>query len=345
MKFVRKHPLLFCELLGFALLIIDFIYMLNVIFGADSDNINYPFFVFTALGGIFLMALSPLVVLICHNNKDYAVHFDRIIMQLNSVRNGYKSEAIIAFAMVAIVIFSFFAMYIVGENVNIILGIAIFILSFYLTAFVFNLYKKWIVSKFYKVKNGEQKFELIKVEDLSFLDELYKDSALTFAEDPNPLFLNFIYNWLNNKDVLKDEIVKIYTLTGRDIKEKYNVELHNDKDFIMCIMLKDLNFNEVKLKAFSVEHFAVGGRWFDDIADNCIKCVPCTKCHLGSLSFYTEIATGTVYLICDGCGTLFDTPEDAFNGTVSVKKYSDSRKSTLDEIKNVGWEEFILDYR
>ena len=268
MRFINKHPFLFCELLGFALLAIDFIYMLILTFNTDSYNINYPFVVFTALAGTFLMALSPLFILIFRNNKKKETHINNIIIQLNSLANGYKSEAAIGFAMVGIVIFSFFAMYIVGERINILLGIAIFVMSFYLAALMFNLYRKCIVSRFYKIKNGEQRFELIKVEDLSFLDELYKDSSLSFVEEPEPIFLNFIYNWLNNKGVLKDESVRIYTVTGNDIKEKYNVELHDDENFIICIMLKDLNLTEENSKALAIDRLVVGGLWFDNIADN-----------------------------------------------------------------------------
>lgn len=128
--------------------------------------------------------------------------------------------------------------------------------------------KQIMISRFYKIKNGHQYIHLIKVEDTSFLDELYQNSALTFFAEPVPELLDFIYNWLNNKQVLKEESVNMYLLTGKHLKDKYKYRGLDDHITILCIMLKDLNLNDENMISFSREHFAVGARWFDDIIDN-----------------------------------------------------------------------------
>ncbi len=339
-SFIKNHPYLFFELLGVGLIVVDFAYVFVAAL-VGIENINYLFIFLIGLIGFLLITLSPLCILIVRNSKKYTAHWDRIIMHLYAMEKGNKLGYIIGFTLVGIAILAAVAMLVVGEEISMLLGIVIFILSFYFDALLFKIYRKSIISKFYKVKNAYEKIRILEVKDTAFLDELYKDSSLTFAIKPDVEFLNFIYNWLNNKGLLKEECVNLFVVTGKDIREKYESILIDDNDVLLCIMMGDLSFNEENSKDFSQQRFIVGGRYFDILVDKSIQWIECALCNLGRLVFCTEIETGTVFLACDVCETYFDTPEDAFNLIPSAKEYIKIRKATPDEIKNSGLGNFI----
>lgn len=133
--------------------------------------------------------------------------------------------------------------------------------------FLIHIKRKTIFENFYRVENAEDKIEVIKVEDFSLMDDLHNSSALTFEEESHPILLRFIYNWLNNCGVLKEEKLKVYTLTGRDMREKFGCNMEPDAQ-LLCISLDDLNITEKNQTHFAKEHLIVDARWLDDIVSN-----------------------------------------------------------------------------
>lgn len=130
--------------------------------------------------------------------------------------------------------------------------------------FVIHIKRKTIFENFYRVENAEDKVEVIKVEDFSLMDDLHNSSAITFFEEPHPMLLRFIYNWLNNCGVLKEGKLKVYTLTGRDMRDRFGCNMDTWESLI-SISLDDLNITEKNKARLAKEHLIVGARWFDDI--------------------------------------------------------------------------------
>lgn len=150
------------------------------------------------------------------------------------------------------------------------IGIVILAICFLLLAILFITRKKLILSNFYKVKDAYKNCNVIKVNDLSLLEKMYNESALTTMSAENliePSYLDIMYNWLNNLGTIKNEILDIYTFTGKEIKEKYGFNVGN-KINIVCIPLGQLNVNDDNLKQLGEQHFMFKTRYFDDIIDS-----------------------------------------------------------------------------
>ncbi len=341
MEFMKRHLYITWQIIGFAILIMDGTY---IWFNINNENISYPFVVITSMVAGFIIILSPMVIKLNKKNsmtkelsfKDEIEHY---ILHLHTWDNGYKSELITSLIMAFVLIL--FTM------VTIYFGIPFFApLSFYMAVLIYILWKKYILSKFYKVKNAEENCEIIEVKDLSFLDILYKSSAITYFKKPEPEMLCFLYNRLNNKELLKDEKLKIYTLTSVEIKEKYNIDMASRKKFLMCVLPEDLNIENNDVMNFKVD-YSFGSSLFDSFVDRgkdficCMQCPVCGEEDYGSLQYLTEKSTGNMFLYCDCCDACYDSPEDAQNDIISEIYYGRSRASTIEEIREADWEEYI----
>ena len=148
------------------------------------------------------------------------------------------------------------------------LGIAIIVLCWGMCAIIGINKRKQINKAFYKIENAYTKFNMLNVEDVSVIKELYKDSALTFNAEPSNELLNFIFNWLNNENVLKSESLNIYVFNGYMLRQVFDFSNYDDDIKFLSIFLKDLDINDSNIESFSKAHFSVGSRWLDDIVDN-----------------------------------------------------------------------------
>lgn len=150
------------------------------------------------------------------------------------------------------------------------IGIIILAICLVLLAILFITRRKLILSSFYKVKDAHEKCNIIKVNDLSILDKMYNESALTTMSAENllePSYLNIMYNWINNLATIKNDKLDIYTFTGKEIKEKYGFNVGN-KINVLCVPLGQLNINDENLKKLGEQHFIFKTRYFDDMIDN-----------------------------------------------------------------------------
>ena len=63
MSFAEKHPYLFWQLIGWGILLIDFVFVVIAVFN-DFGEWSYPIIVFTFIGALFLgvVAILPIVL-------------------------------------------------------------------------------------------------------------------------------------------------------------------------------------------------------------------------------------------------------------------------------------------
>ena len=106
----------------------------------------------------------------------------------------------------------------------------------------------------------------IIVETKEQLDELYKDSSLTFEGlSTTDESLNSILDWVKNYTVLKKE--DVYIISGKVMNDNYHLtgsNAYSNNCNIVCIKLSDMeDFNKIVVSRFSIR-----GRWFDDVVDN-----------------------------------------------------------------------------
>lgn len=140
--------------------------------------------------------------------------------------------------------------------------LVIFGLWFVLLIFMMKLIsdrRKYIVRKFYKYEDITGRVKVCDLKDTTVLNEL-----AIMMEIRNDFYFNrFNYHWLYHNGVLKDEVLKIYTLTGKELKKYYDYKGKDDRS-IMIISSRDLNLNEERITQLTKEMKTVGGKWINE---------------------------------------------------------------------------------
>ena len=151
---------------------------------------------------------------------------------------------------------------------NYILGISIMVLCWGMCVIIGINKRKQINKKFYKIENAHTKFNIVNVDDKNIIKDLYNNSALTFISEPSNELLDFIFNWLNNENVLNSDSLNLYVFNGHMLKQVFDYSRYDDDIKFLSIFLKDLDINDSNKESFSRAHLSVGSRWLDDIVDN-----------------------------------------------------------------------------
>ena len=241
MKFHKKHPYLFWELIGLAVLFIDFL-LIVCFFGLldlKGDAV-YATIVFTAIFAGFIILLSPAIIFIRHRKSASSIRYynfaDAIIFEKKS--DVLKAVLVFIISLLVFIAVAGFMCY---------TGFVIFIpLAIYAAAAVYIPWKKYTLSKFYKVKNAEKYCELICADDSDFLDRLDKEYTLTvfnIGNKPDAELLNFLYNAMNFKGFIKDNKLRIYILDNAFISKTYSFKTEPNLS-LLCILPDDLNLSD-----------------------------------------------------------------------------------------------------
>lgn len=200
--------------------------------------------------------------------------FNKVIMRLNAWRILTKKEKIFDCIYVTI-LFMPITVLLVAMPLFVAFGklkswLLISVLSFAVSLTIGLFRRNYTISRFYKIKSIEGKIKIVPVEDLTVLDELYKTSALTFAASPDSKALKFIYNWLNNCNILGEGFLIIYALEGKSLREKYGYEIEEEHQFL-CIPLSELNITAENIMQFGNEYPKVGAQYFDKMIDTWVN--------------------------------------------------------------------------
>lgn len=130
--------------------------------------------------------------------------------------------------------------------------------------------KKERLEQFFSLSNGHDRFNIIRVEDIEMIQELYSDSAMTLIENLDEYWLDFLYNWLNHQGVLESDSSRLdlYCFSASMLNKAYNINVSDAKERYMSIFLKDLYLDSKETYNFYRNHLEIGARWLDDIVDN-----------------------------------------------------------------------------
>ena len=205
------------------------------------------------------------------NNKDntYVEYLNTVVTNLSKTKEDKKRQKIhdIFVSIMIFVPLIISPILIAGFNQTLI-GILLMIICWGLLVVVGINKRKNINKTFYKIKDAHTKFNIINVDNEKTIKELYEDSALTFMAETSDRLLDFIYNWLNNENVLKSDSLNLYVFDGKLLKSTYGFSKVSNNMKFMSIFNKDLNINETNIKSYSYAHFQVKARWLDDIVNN-----------------------------------------------------------------------------
>lgn len=241
MKFSQRHPYLFWELIGLAVLFIDFV-LIVCFFGLLNlkGDAVYATIVFTAIFAGAIMFLSPIIIFFRRRKFESSIRYDNfaeaIIFEKKS--DVWKAIPVFIISLLVCVAVIGFMCY---------TGFVIFApLGVYAAAAVYIPWRKYMLSKFYKIKNAEKYCEIICADGSDFLDRLDKEYTLTafnIGNKPNDELLNFLYNAMNFKGFIKDNKLRIYILDNAFISKNYSFKT-NPNLSLLCILPDDLNLSD-----------------------------------------------------------------------------------------------------
>jgi len=179
--------------------------------------------------------------------------------------NEQKKYGTFIGVMIILPLIIFMILFILGK---IFIGFSLLFIGYGITIIIGINKRKKILNDFFKVKEAHKNINIIKTADEEILKSMYENSALTFVREINDEYLDFIYNWLNNQNVLKDKMLNLYVFNGKLIKKIYKINNYPDDIDFYCISLNDLNLKNIDENKFSEGHLIVGSRWFDDVINN-----------------------------------------------------------------------------
>ena len=258
--FRQNHPYLFWQLIGWGILLADFGFLVAAAL-CEFGEWSYPVIVFTFIGGLFVVAVSPIIVRLKRRRlvpqNDDAVLEQAIsgkISALMNARHGVGFDVLMAVLGFGSVIVFMFAAYILGERVSLALGFACLVLALAAPFVTLSVYSKSVARKFFTVKNGEKRVELTMPESLEQLADKNPRTLVIFGE-PSAVLLNFFYNWLSYY-IRKEngERLVLHRIPASELCRCY--ELANFlgyDDVMLCITEEQLDLTGERLALFRRE--------------------------------------------------------------------------------------------
>lgn len=267
MKFIKKHPYLFWQCIGFFILAVDCLY---VWFNLENEQESYAFIVLSAMLAFAIITLSPFVIK-CRKKMKEPAEIEE------SYRYKYIEEwyiHIYGSAKGVAVIITMIVLFIGGTCVLTYFGLPFLaFLLFYVDVWIYCLWKNHVKCTFYKVPDGAKRCELIYVKDIAFLDLLNSQTALCYFSKPSDEMLDFLYNrfyseTLNQKRLLMNENPKIYVVNGRVFNEKYGISKYDlpmsDEECLLCILPDELNPEVMSCKEVALRDYEIRGGLFSE---------------------------------------------------------------------------------
>ncbi len=267
MKFIKKHPYLFWQCIGFFILAVDCLY---VWFNLENEQESYAFIVLSAMLAFAIITLSPFVIK-CRKKMKEPAEIEE------SYRYKYIEEwyiHIYGSAKGVAVIITMIVLFIGCTCVLTYFGLLFLaFLLFYVDVWIYCLWKNHVKRTFCKVPDGAKRCELIYVNDIAFLDLLDSQTALCYFSKPSDEMLDFLYNrfyseTLNQKRLLMNENPKIYVVNGRVFNEKYGISKYDlpmsDEECLLCILPDELNPEVMSSKEVALRDYEIRGGLFSE---------------------------------------------------------------------------------
>lgn len=276
MNFRQRHPYLFWQLIGWGILIADFVF-LTVSAVCEFGEWCYPVIVFAFIGALIAIFVSPIIVRFTRK-KDMPETADEnkqlknmIRTKINAITMARKGPPAIITAVSAALSVPVLGMatYYVGEYVNLALGFLGIVLMFAVPITIVGVYFSQITRNFFAMKNGDKYVDLTRPDDLQTLGEMDPPTLLMIGE-ASDILLNFLYNWL--RYYLKTERLTLYQIPAPDLCRDYKPsDVLSYEDVLLCIPADQLDLSKEKGTLFKRECEIIGAfpfRAFVIIQDN-----------------------------------------------------------------------------
>lgn len=256
MKFYQRHPYLFWQLIGWGLMVSDFIFLVVcAIFGFGEWC--YPIIAFAFIFALMAIVASPFIVhyarkkAVPQNKQDYAEKLIRGKIEAIQYERKIGHPILIAFSFFFSILFFIFLAYILGEHIHIALGFAAIPFALAAPFIIWGSYSAAMTKKFFTVKSGEKRIEFTQPADLKRLGA-EDPRTLVISGEPDAVLLNFFYNWL--RLYLQTEYLILYRIPAPELCRDFQpAGVLKYEDILLCIPEEQLDLTKEKAGLFSRE--------------------------------------------------------------------------------------------
>ncbi|MDE6731681.1 MAG: hypothetical protein K2J77_02235 [Oscillospiraceae bacterium] len=261
MSFRQNHPYLFWQLIGWGILLANFGFLVAAAL-CEFGEWSYPIIVFTFIMGLFVVAVSPILVrlkrrrLIPQNTDAYTEKlFTGKISELMNARHGVSSDVLVAVLFLVSMLGFMFAAFILGDRVSLALGFACMVLAIVTPFLIVGIHSRNVVRKFYAVENGEKRVEFTMPAELAELGQK-NPRTLVLAGEPSAVLLNLFYNWLAYylREENAERRLTLYKISAPELCRCYALaDFLGYDDVLLCIPEEQLDLTEERLALFRRE--------------------------------------------------------------------------------------------
>lgn len=216
MSFPKRHPYLFWQIIGWSLLLVDFIFVVIAVFN-DFGEWCYPIIVFTFIGVLFAIIGSPFLIYFTRKSQvpdtrtsaeERVIRNDitTIVMLRNKAYGTLTGVAAVALAYVTCIL---------GERGHILPGFISMVFMVVVPCIVCSQYLAFIRKRFMEVPDAAP---LVDVREDYYLSDLRRSRIpiLPLPTPPSDAMLDFLYNWLHR--YLMGDRLALITLTRSDLR-------------------------------------------------------------------------------------------------------------------------------
>lgn len=257
MDFHQRHPYLFWQLIGWGLMVGDFIFLV-VCAILEFGEWCYPIIVFAFIFALMAVGASPFIVhftrkkAVPQNTESYTEKLIRGKIEALQLARKIGHPVLAAFGGFFSLIVFFFAAYYLGEHVHLALGFAAIVMALAAPFIIWGSYSAAMTKRFFTVKNGEKRIEFAPLPDS--LRTLYDENppTLVISGEPNAVLLNFFYNWL--RMYLKTERLTLYRIPAAELcREFLPVSALRHWHILLCIPEGQMELVKEKAALFKRE--------------------------------------------------------------------------------------------
>lgn len=219
MDFKQRHPYLFWQLIGWGIIVSDFIFLV-VTAMLEFGEWSYFIIVFMFIGGLMAVGASPFIVhalrkkAVPQNTHDYTERLIRGKIEAIQFERKIGHPMAAAFLIFFSMIFFFMLAYVLGERVHLALGFASMVLALASPFILWGTYSAAMTRRFFTIKNGEKRIEYVQPADLKELGRR-NPPTLVVSGEPDAVLLNFFYNWLQM--YLQSERLTLYRIPASEL--------------------------------------------------------------------------------------------------------------------------------
>lgn len=255
MKFRKKHPYLFWQMIGFVFVGAVIFHMLYALHSGWNDS----FIVVMLMVSCLIIIGSPLMIRLLQKNEQEQENesgvIDNAIFEYHVLTKGHASEV----AVIALL----FAIPLAGTMYFCYVGLPfLFPITLYLDVLVYQMWKVRLTNRFYRYKDGEKKCRVIEASDEE-IEKLCLDNAVSYIHEPDEDFLRFLYNLVRGKSELSDDTLEIYSVSAERVNELYGTELDLDSKPMLCIPSEVVQLDEM-LALFKCSYVCLRSLVHDD---------------------------------------------------------------------------------